>query len=90
MIFQSLSERLGDLLRWLTVSRLVQQLGIPRRWIDQRLRSGVIVVGPHPPIKPHLFPDTEASVAGFRSLRTGQVGRLHFNHLAEKQEHQRA
>jgi len=40
---------------WLTVSQLAQQLGIPRRWIDQRIRSGVIVVGPHPPMKLHLF-----------------------------------
>ena len=44
---------------WLTVSQLAQQLGIPRRWIDQRIRSGSIVVGPHPPMKLHLFPDTE-------------------------------
>ena len=75
---------------WLTVSQLAQQLGIPRRWIDQRIRSGIIVVSPHPPIKLHLFPDTEATVAGFRSLRAGQVGRLRFDHLAEKQEHQLA
>jgi len=54
---------------WLTVSQLARQLGIPRRWIDQRIRSGIIVVSPHPPIKLHLFPDTEATVAGFRSLR---------------------
>ena len=75
---------------WLTVFQLAQQLGIPRRWIDQRIRSGVIVVGPHPPMKLHLFPDAEATVAGFRSLRAGQVGRLRFDHFAEKQEHQRA
>jgi hypothetical protein len=75
---------------WLTVSQLAQQLGIPRRWIDQRIRSGIIVVSPHSPIKLHLFPDTEATVAGFRSLRAGQVGRLRFGHLAKKQEHQRA
>ncbi len=75
---------------WLTVSQLAQQLGIPRRWIDQRIRSGVIVVGPHPPMRLHVFPDAEATVAGFRSLRAGQVGRLRFDHLAEKQEHQRA
>ncbi len=54
---------------WLTVSQLAQQLGIPRRWIDQRIRSGVIVAGPHPLMKLHLFPDAEATVAGFRSLR---------------------
>jgi len=75
---------------WLTVSQLAQQLGIPRRWIDQRIRSGVIVVGPHPPMKLHLVPNTEATDAGFRSLRAGQVCRLRFDHLAEKQEHQRA
>jgi DNA invertase Pin-like site-specific DNA recombinase len=75
---------------WLTVSQLAQQLGIPRRWIDQRIRSGVIVVGLHPPMKLHLFPNAEATVAGFRSLRAGQIDRLRFDHLAEKQEHQRA
>ena len=75
---------------WLTVSQLAQQLGIPRRWIDQRIRSGVIVLGPHPPMKLHLFPDADATIAGFRSLRAGQVGRLCFDHIAEKQEHQRA
>ncbi len=77
------------LLGWLTVSHLAQQLGIPRRWIDQRIRSG-IVVGPHPPMKLHLFPDTETTAARFRSLRAGQVGRLRFDHPAEKQEHQHA
>jgi len=75
---------------WLTVSQLAQQLGIPRRWIDQRIRSGVIVAGPHPLMKLHLFPDAEATVAGFRSLRAGQIDRLRFDNLAEKQEHQRA
>ncbi len=78
------------LLGWLTISQLAQQLAIPRRWIDQRIRSGVIVVGPHPPMKLHLFPDADATIAGFRSLRAGQVGRLCFDHIAEKQEHQRA
>jgi hypothetical protein len=75
---------------WLTVSQLAQQLGIPRRWIDQRIRGGVIVVGPHPPMKLHLFPDAEATVAGFRSLKAGQIDRLRFDNLVEKQEHQRA
>jgi len=75
---------------WLTVSQLAQQLGIPRRWIDQRIRNGIIVVGPHPPMKLHLFPDADATVAGLRSLRAGQVGRLRFDHPAEKQERQRA
>ena len=75
---------------WLTVSQLARQLGIPRRWIDQRIRSGVIVVGTHPPMKLHLFPDAEATIAGFRSLRAGQINRLHFDQLAWKQEHQRA
>jgi hypothetical protein len=75
---------------WLTVSQLAQQLGIPRRWIDQRVRNGVIVVGPHPPMKLHLFPDAGATVARLRSLRAGQIDRLRFDHLAEKQEHQRA
>ena len=75
---------------WLTVSQLAQQLGIPRRWIDQRIRSSVIVLGPHPPMKLHLFPDAEATVAGVRSLRAGKIDRLRFDHLAEKQEHQRA
>lgn len=75
---------------WLTVSQLARQLGIPRRWIDQRIRSGVIVVGTHPPMKLHLFPDAEATVAGFRSLRAGQIDRLHFDQLAWKQEHQHA
>jgi Recombinase/Recombinase zinc beta ribbon domain len=63
---------------WLTVSQLVQQLGIPRRWIDQRIRSGVIVAGPRPPMKLHLFPDAEATVAAFRNLRAGQIDRLRF------------
>ena len=75
---------------WLTVAQLAQQLGIPRRWIDQRIRSGVVVVGPHPPMKLHLFPDAAATVARFRSLRAGQIDRLRFDNLAEKQEHQRA
>ena len=75
---------------WLTVSQLAQRLGIPRRWIDQRIRSGVVVIGPHPPMKLYLFPDAEATVAGFRGLRAGQIDRLQFNHLIEKQEHQRA
>ena len=66
---------------WLTVSQLARQLDIPRRWIDQRIRSGVIVVGPHPPMRLHLFPDAEATVAGFRSLRAGQIDRLHFDQL---------
>ena len=57
---------------WLTVSQLAQRLGIPRRWIDQRIRSGTIVVGPHPPVRLHLFPDTEAAIAGFRNLRAGR------------------
>ena len=75
---------------WLTVAQLAQQLGIPRRWIDQRIRNGVVVVGPHPPMKLHLFPDAAATVARFRSLRTGQIDRLRFDNLAEKQERQRA
>ena len=74
----------------MTVSQLAQQLGIPRRWIDQRIRSNVIVAGPHPPMKLHLFPDAEATVAGFRNLRAGQIDRLRFDHPVEKQEHQRA
>jgi len=57
---------------WLTVSQLAQQLGIPWRWIDQRFRNGIIVVGLHPPMKLHLFPDTEATSAHFRSLRPGR------------------
>ena len=36
------------------------------------------------------IPDADATIAGFRSLRAGQVGRLCFDHIAEKQEHQRA
>ncbi len=75
---------------WLTVAQLAQQLGIPRRWIDQRIRSGVVVVGPHPPMKLHLFPDAGATVARFHSLRAGQIDRLRFDNLAERQEHQRA
>jgi hypothetical protein len=75
---------------WLTVSQLAQQLGIPRRWIDQRIRSGAVVVGPHPPMKLHLFPDAAATVAGFRSLKAGKIDRLRFDNLVEKQEHQRA
>ena len=65
--------------RWLTVSQLAQQLGIPRRWIDQRIRSGVIVAGPRPPMRLHLFPDDEATVAAFRSLRAGQIDCLRFD-----------
>jgi hypothetical protein len=64
---------------WLTVSQLAQQLGIPRRWIDQRIRSGVIVAGPRPPMKLHLFPDAEATVAAFHNLRAGQIDRLRFD-----------
>jgi hypothetical protein len=75
---------------WLTVSQLAQQLGIPRRWIDQRIRSGSIVVGPHPPVALHLFPDNEATLASFRSLRAGEIGRLCFDHPTEKQGHQHA
>ena len=75
---------------WLTVSQLAQRLGIPRRWIDQRIRSGTIVVGPHPPMRLHLFPDTEAAIAGFRNLRAGRTDSLRFDHRVEKQEHQRA
>ena len=72
------------------MSQLAQRLGIPRRWIDQRIRSGTIVVGPHPPMRLHLFPDTEAAIAGFRNLKAGQTDRLRFDHRVEKQEHQRA
>jgi hypothetical protein len=72
------------------VSQLAQQLGIPRRWIDQRIRSGSIVVGPHPPVALHLFPDNEATLASFRSLRAGEIGRLCFDHPTEKQGHQHA
>ncbi len=72
------------------MSQLAQRLGIPRRWIDQRIRSGTIVVGPHPPMKLRLFPDTEAAIAGFRNLRAGRTDRLRFDHPVEKQEHQRA
>ena len=75
---------------WLTVSQLAQRLGIPRRWIDQCIRSGSIVVGPHPPVALHLFPDNEATLASFRSLRAGEIGRLCFDHPTEKQEHQHA
>jgi hypothetical protein len=75
---------------WLTVSQLAQRLGIPRHWIDQRIRNGTIVVGPHPPMRLHLFPDTEAAIAGFRNLRAGRTDRLRFDHRVEKQEHQRA
>jgi hypothetical protein len=75
---------------WLTVSQLAQQLGIPRRWIDQRIRSGAIVVGPHPPVALHLFPDNEATLASFRSLRAGEISRLSFDHPTEKQGHQHA
>ena len=75
---------------WLTVSQLAERLGIPRHWIDQRIRSGTIVVGPHPPMRLHLFPDTEAVIAGFRNLMAGRTDRLRFDHCVEKQEHQRA
>ena len=75
---------------WLTVSQLAQRLGIPRRWIDRRIRSGAIAVGPHPPMRLHPFPDTEAAIAGFRNLRAGRTDRLRFDHPVEKQEHQRA
>ena len=75
---------------WLTVSQLAERLGIPRHWIDQRIGSGTIVVGPHPPMRLHLFPDTEAAIAGFRNLKAGRTDRLRFDHRLEKQEHQRA
>ena len=75
---------------WLTVSQIAQQLSIPRNWIDLRIRNGTIVVGPHPPMTLHLFPDTEATVAHFRSLRVGQINRLRFDHPVEKQGHQHA
>ncbi len=75
---------------WLTVSQLAQQLGFPRRWINQHISSGVIVVGPHPPMKLHLFPDADATVAGLRSLMAGPIDRLRFDHPAERKEHQRA
>ena len=75
---------------WLTVSQLAQQLNIPRRWIELRIRNGTIVIGSHPPMKLHLFPDTKATLDRLRSLRDGQVNRLDFNHPGEKQEHQHA
>jgi hypothetical protein len=75
---------------WLTVSELAQQLDIPRRWIDRRIRTGVIVVGPHPPVALHLFPDDEVTRASFRNLGAGEISRLCFDHPTEKQGHQHA
>ena len=75
---------------WLTVSQLAQRLKIPRHWIDVRIRAGTIVVGSHPLLKLHLFPDTEETFVRFRCLKAGQINRLHFNHPIEKQEHQHA
>jgi DNA invertase Pin-like site-specific DNA recombinase len=88
-VLQAPSHRRG-LPGWLTVSQIAQQLSIPRNWIDLRIRTGTIVVGPHPPMKLHLFPDTEATFAHFRSLRAGQTDRLRFDHPVEKQGHQHA
>jgi DNA invertase Pin-like site-specific DNA recombinase len=75
---------------WLTVSQIARQLNIPRRWIDLRIRNGTIVVGSHPPMKLHLFPDTKATLDRLRSLRNGQIDRLDFTHSVEKQGHQHA
>jgi hypothetical protein len=38
-------------------------------------------------MKLHLFPNTEATFARFRSLRAGQIDRLRFDHPLEKQGH---
>jgi DNA invertase Pin-like site-specific DNA recombinase len=73
-----------------TVAQLARELAVSPHWIHRRIRNGTIVVARHPDTGRWLFPNTDATLIQLRKLKTGQVHRLEFDTLTDKQGHQHA
>jgi hypothetical protein len=73
-----------------TVAQLARELAVSPHWIHRRIRNGTIAVARHPDTGRWLFPETDATLIQLRKLKTGQVHRLDFDSLTDKQGHQHA
>lgn len=73
-----------------TVAQLAREIGVSPHWLHRRIRNGTIDVVRCPITGRWLFPDTDTTLSNLQRLKTGQVDRLHFASLADKQGYQHA
>jgi hypothetical protein len=58
---------------WLTMAELARRLQVSRYWIERRIRGGTIAIPRDAAAKRYLFPDTEATIAALRKLKSGKT-----------------
>jgi Recombinase zinc beta ribbon domain len=61
---------------WLTMAELARRLQVSRYWIERRIRGGTIAIPRDAEAKRYLFPDTEATIAALRKLKSGKTDHL--------------
>jgi excisionase family DNA binding protein len=58
------------------MAELASRLQVSRDWIKRRIRNGTISITRDPGTHRFLFPDTDATLAGFNELKAGMVDHL--------------
>ena len=62
----------------LTLTQIAKMLDIAPHWIYDRINKGTIEVMKDPTRRLYLFPDTPATLEGFKRLVTGEIKKLRF------------
>lgn len=62
----------------LTLTQIAKMLDIAPHWIYDRINNGTIEVMKDPSRRLYLFPDTPATLEGFKRLVTGEIKKLRF------------
>jgi DNA invertase Pin-like site-specific DNA recombinase len=62
----------------LTMAELAKRLQVSRCWIERRIWNGTIAITRNVTAKRYLFPDTEATIAAFQQLKSGETDHLSF------------
>jgi len=62
----------------LTLTQIAKMLDIAPHWIYDRINNGTIEVTKDPTRRLYVFPDTPATLEGFKRLVTGEIKKLRF------------
>jgi hypothetical protein len=62
----------------LTMAELAKRLQVSRCWSERRIWNGTIAITRNVTAKRYLFPDTEATIAAFQQLKSGETDHLSF------------
>jgi hypothetical protein len=62
----------------LTLTQIAKMLDIAPHWIYDRINNGTIQITKDPTTRLYLFPDSSATLDGFKRLVKGEIKKLRF------------